>query len=337
MNEPQVPAGPVPDPAAWRSFSTARIPAGMRVEYWEEHNTKALIGLDIRTLEGGSLQAAELNLYFPSLRFASVRGSSQIVERSERLITQHPTGDIALFFALGGEAFFYHSSGMLLLRRGQAVLYDADLPFVRGFSHGVREFVLTIPREEFMRLSHGAPLKEPIVFEFAAGGADLRGDGVAASDAAVTSLASLIDEVFLHPPSDLVDVEQQAFSLLEQLVIRALGTDRQSAYRRALQAIERGFGRPGLDRALVAREAGVSERQLARLFASHGTTFAETVMSHRLRRAETLLVSGSSRPIADIARQCGFTTASHFSQAFKARAGVTPSEVQRAAAAQAGD
>ncbi|GAA4773792.1 helix-turn-helix transcriptional regulator [Citricoccus nitrophenolicus] len=321
-------AGPGPAAAVWKSFSTAQIPAGMRVEHWEEHNTKALIGLDIRTLEGGTLQAEEFNLYFPSLRFASVRGSSQIVERSQRLIAQHPTGDIAIFFALGGEAFFYHAEGMLLLRRGQAVLYDADLPFVRGFSHGVREFVLTLPREEFMRLSHGAPLREPLVFDFAVG------DGGAVGDAAAGSLASLIDQVFIHPPSDLVSVEQQAFGLLEQLVARALGTDRHSAHRRAIQAIERGFCHAGLTRARVARAAGVSERQLARLFAQQGQTFAEVLMSHRLRRAETMLVSGEPASIADIARQCGFATASSFSRAFKAYAGVTPSEVQRAAAAQ---
>ncbi|MEV4900135.1 helix-turn-helix transcriptional regulator [Citricoccus sp. NPDC055426] len=328
MESPQDRAGPDAAAAAWKRFSTARIPAGLRVEYWEEHNTKALIGLDIRTLEGGALQAEELNVYFPSLRFASVRGSSQIVERSQRLIARHPTGDIAIFFALGGEAFFYHADGMLLLRRGQAVLYDADLPFVRGFSHGVREFVLTLPREEFMRLSHGAPLREPLVFDFAAG------DGGAVGDAAATSLASLIDEVFIHPPADLVPVEQEAFGLLEQLVARALGTDQNSAHRRALQAIERGFSHTGLTRAAVAREAGVSERQLARLFARQGRSFAEVVASHRLRRAESLLVSGPSMSIAEIARRCGFSTASSFSRAFRAHAGVTPSEVQRASAAQ---
>jgi AraC-like DNA-binding protein len=322
-------SAPVP-PAAFRSFTTAQIPAGLRMEHWAEHNTKALIGLDIRTLEGEPLRAQELNLFFPSLRFASVSGSSQIVERSEHMIAQHPTGDVAIFFALDGEAFFYHSTGMLMLHRGQAVLYDADRPFVRGFSRGVREFVLTLPHEEFMRLSHGAALKEPIVFDFAADGDAARGE------AAATSLSSLISQAFADPRRDLQVVEQEAFELLERLVARAVGADQRSAYRRAMQAIERDFSQPGLSRAKVARAAGVGERQLARLFAAHGQGFAESLMAYRLRRAEGMIATEPAAAIADIARRCGFATASHFSRAFREHVGVTPSEMQRAEAERRG-
>ncbi|WP_168199883.1 AraC family transcriptional regulator [Citricoccus sp. SGAir0253] len=311
------------------SFSTARIPASHRIEHWEAHNAKALIGLDIRTLEDRPLVAQEINLYFPALRFATVKGSSQIVERSERLIAAHPTGDVAIFFALGGEAFFYHSTGMITLKAGQAVLYDADLPFVRGFSYGVRELVLTIPHQEYFRLSHGRPLKEPVVFEFAPG------PGTPGPDPAATSLAAFIDSALRRPEQDLCSVEQDAFALIEQLVTRAVGTDRESAYRRAVKEIEHRFAEASLDREQVAAAAGVSERQLARLFAARGQSFAEHLLARRLQAAEAWLASDPDASIAEIARRCGFTSPSHFTRRFKERTGVTPSELQRAASMQA--
>ncbi|MFI7480818.1 hypothetical protein ACH9EU_00200 [Kocuria sp. M1R5S2] len=129
-------------------FSTGRVPASHRIEHWASHDAEALIGLDIRTLENSPLMAEEINLHFPARRFARVKGSAQIAERSERLIAEHTTGDVAMFFALGGKAFFQHSTGMILPTAGRAVLHDADQPFVRGFSYGVREPALTVSREE---------------------------------------------------------------------------------------------------------------------------------------------------------------------------------------------
>lgn len=318
--------GTFPSPRS-ASFSTAQIPATHRIEYWESHNTKALIGLDIRTLEDKPLAAEEINLYFPALRFAGVKGSSQIVERSERIIARHPTGDVAIFFALSGEAFFYHSSGMIMLKPGQAVLYDADQPFVRGFSQGLHELVLTVPHEEYVRITHGKPLKEPVVFEFATGG------GSPGRDPAATSLASLINSTLRRPLEDPQRVEQEAFDLVERLLARAVDNDGDSAYRRAMQEIARRYDDVALVRAQVAAAAGVSERQLSRLFAAQGETFAEHVQTHRLQAAEALLVSESRTSVAEIARRCGFVSPSHFSRSFKARFGVTPLELQRAAEA----
>ena len=313
-----------PDAPKVLRFSTARIPVGHRVEHWESHNAKALIGLDIRTIENTPLVAEEVNLHFPAMRFARVKGSSQVVERSEQFIAEHPTGDVAMFFALGGEAFFYHPTGMILLKPGQAVLYDADRPFLRGFAAGLRELVLTIPREEYIRLSHGASLKEPVIFEFSS---------PTGLDPAAAGLASLINSALDRRELDPQQVEQEAFGLVEQLLARARGTS--SAYRLARDVIERRFNSPGLSRADVASAVGVSERQLTRLFAANDESFAERLLAHRLQAAEALLVSNTeaATPISEIAARCGFSSQAHFSRAFKAHTGVTPSELRRAGTA----
>jgi hypothetical protein len=121
------------------------------MELWSAHNEKALIALDIRTMDESPLTAAEINLHLPSVRLAGVRGSAQVIECNESYIRRHPMGIIGVFFALKGEAFFYHPSGVETLRPGQAVFYDVDRPFIRGFHSGVEEMVLTIPARRFCR------------------------------------------------------------------------------------------------------------------------------------------------------------------------------------------
>lgn len=83
-----------------------------------------------------------------------------------------------------------------------------------------------------------------------------------------------------------------------------------------------------LDRTLLARRAGVSVRQLERLFASHlGATIASSYLNIRLARAMTLLKE-TGLPTADVAAACGFVSTSHFSRAFKRRYGSPPSNLR---------
>jgi transcriptional regulator GlxA family with amidase domain len=79
-----------------------------------------------------------------------------------------------------------------------------------------------------------------------------------------------------------------------------------------------------LDRALLARQTGVSVRQLERLFADHlGTTIGSSYLDIRLARAMALLKE-TSLAVMDVAVACGFVSSSHFSRAFKRRYGASP-------------
>jgi AraC-like DNA-binding protein len=306
------------------SFSTSQIPASHRLEHWASYNAQTLMGLDIRTLDSTPLVAEEITLHCPTLRLARVKGSPQVIERSERFIATNPTGNVAMFFALGGEAFFYHSTGMILLKPGQAVLCDLDRPFLRGFSKGVYELVLTVPREEYVRLAHGSSLKEPVIYDFATAA------GSPGRDAAAASLASLTNSALIRQDESNELAEQEALALMEQLLTRTAGTDSRSAYQRALQEIDCRLTDRSLDRAQVAAAAGISERHLTRLFAAQGISFGDYLVSHRLLTAESLLASEPYTPIAEIARRSGFASPSHFARTFKARVGALPSELQQA-------
>lgn len=79
-----------------------------------------------------------------------------------------------------------------------------------------------------------------------------------------------------------------------------------------------------IDVADVADEVGVSREHLTRLFRRRlGLAPAAWLRRERLRQAELLLHDGGP-PLAEVARRCGFATASHFVQAFRRSHGVTP-------------
>ncbi|MER9637907.1 GlxA family transcriptional regulator [Mesorhizobium sp. M0228] len=76
----------------------------------------------------------------------------------------------------------------------------------------------------------------------------------------------------------------------------------------------------------VAQRAGVSRRQLERLFASHiGLPPVRHYLRIRTDHAKRL-IEGTRMPIIDIAMACGFTSASHFAKCFRAFNRMSPQQ-----------
>jgi AraC-like DNA-binding protein len=99
---------------------------------------------------------------------------------------------------------------------------------------------------------------------------------------------------------------------------------------KAKQFISRNAGNADLSPSQIAAHACVSEKYLSRLFTAQGMSVMRYAQSVRLERAARLLAATPWRRnlVAQVAFECGFTSASHFSRAFKERFGVAPSEAQ---------
>ena len=100
--------------------------------------------------------------------------------------------------------------------------------------------------------------------------------------------------------------------------------DRTAALRAAARCfIEDHLADPDLGAARVAAATGISERHLSRVFAADGTTVPRHVLSRRLHLAYAMLAD-PALTVADVAARCGFTSATYFSHAFRARFGLRP-------------
>lgn len=98
---------------------------------------------------------------------------------------------------------------------------------------------------------------------------------------------------------------------------------RHPALLAALEKMEATIEAP-LPRAAVARTAGISPRQLDRLFAADlGTSFGAAYRRLRLDHA-TRLLRQSPLSLAQVAYATGFSSPSHFSRAFRAAYGCPP-------------
>lgn len=78
----------------------------------------------------------------------------------------------------------------------------------------------------------------------------------------------------------------------------------------------------------VADYFAISESTMRRWLAKSGQGFAKTLQNTRLEHGLNLLQS-TDIPISEIAFNCGFKTPSHFSDSFRKRFGIKPSEIRK--------
>ncbi|WP_166462760.1 AraC family transcriptional regulator [Amycolatopsis acidicola] len=312
-----------PDSPRAAAFSTVGLPAAQRLEKWEAYNASALVALACRTINGAPLEATERNLWLPHVEVAQVTGTPHVVERTARQIDRHPSRAVVLYLAMAGEAFFYHDDGVRVLKPGQAVLCDADVPFVRGFAQGLTELVLKVPRPVFDGLSEGTALRTPRVFDIA-GPAGAGGHGYALA----RRLRSMVRG---EAGEDRQLLERELLGLLRTMVCGARAGDTRSQLHAAQAFVERDLTDRNLSAARIAAGIGISERQLSRIFSEHGGV-ARWITDRRLDRAKAMLAAGDDRlSIGEVSHECGFASQSYFARVFKQRFAMTPLEFVRGA------
>lgn len=145
---------------------------------------------------------------------------------------------------------------------------------------------------------------------------DLLNNGFASSLDCLRAEARALDVLarWLRPLTDTVDEARVA-----------LGTDGDPYLDRAVRLLTRDLAAtPSLEE--LSRVLGMSHTRLNRAFKrAFGKTVFSWLRDYRLARARAALKDGH-RSITDIAFQCGFSSASHFSQSFKQCYGCTPVE-----------
>lgn len=86
--------------------------------------------------------------------------------------------------------------------------------------------------------------------------------------------------------------------------------------------LERGWKAPD-----AARELGMSEATLRRNISKEGTSFTEVLRDVRLSFA-LMRIQTTHHPLAEIALECGFSSQSRLSEAFKERFDITPRKIR---------
>ena len=106
---------------------------------------------------------------------------------------------------------------------------------------------------------------------------------------------------------------------------------------RAKQLIARNIGDPGLSVARIAAQLNMSISSLTRALRAQGLSPMRYAWSLRLEHAARLLANAPRSAIGEVAFQCGFANAAHFSRAFKERYEMTPRQYAAGRKAASGD
>jgi AraC-like DNA-binding protein len=146
------------------------------------------------------------------------------------------------------------------------------------------------------------------------------------------SLSSLTIPVYSRQTdflSQMEAVKRRCDEITETLNART-PSDKESFSQSVLSFIDANLNNQNLYSRTVMDRFGISETTLQKIV--HGATgkrFFEYIEEHRLDEAFGLL-HGTSRPVAEIAAQCGFSSYNSFYKAFRRRYRVSPGSLKRA-------
>ncbi|MGI5324125.1 helix-turn-helix domain-containing protein [Actinomadura nitritigenes] len=302
--------------------STEDVAPRERIGFWEDYNRRALVGLSCTSYSERGLVARQANYRLGDVRLADISGNAHAIERTPQVARSAPKDSVFVSLLVKGEAVFLHEHGCLAAAAGDLVVYDTRRPYLFGFSSAMRQFLVDVPRELFVRECMAGGVPAPMLF----------GRGTAREGELVAALRSLLAAPHAADPAR---TRGAVLGVLRTLADgrcggRAAPAEHRSRLIIAGDHIERHLHDPSLAPGEVARVLGVSVRHLGRIFEAAGTTPSRHILERRLQRAhEDLAGGGTARTtIADVAHRWGFSSQAHFARHFRARFGITPSEAR---------
>lgn len=263
-----------------------------------------------------------------NLRFSSVFSTRQRVLRSKARLARSSADDFLLSIQTKGTGRVRQAGRESVQKPGDMVIYDTSRPYELSFDGDFRQLILTMPRAQLLYALPGAEDLTAIA---------VRG-GNAASRLASSYISVLAKQCLEIDSGQRRVANATVFDLLA-MSFAAIQPEQQcgrassSLYNRAIVEIDERLTDPELDPAMIAAVLGISLRYLSLVFAEHDASVSRTIWARRTSRAARDLINPTlaSTSITNIAFSLGFNDTAHFTRAFKAMFGMTPSSYRASA------
>ena len=298
------------------TFDTRVVPPTHRISYWEEQCGEYVVGLTCSSMEADGLQARFRYVDLGAIKLVDIAGHQHVIERLPVHLRTREKDSVFLALLMRGSAFVNRANECVVLNEGDVVLYDTNHPYMHGFPGFMRHVMFEVSGSEFRQRFPGWDLCAARRYD--------------ASVGAGRQISASVDDAQLA--KDLVEIEEKIWNVLRMAQGLSRGAERSTYHSlvmdRVHQFIAANLRDPKLSPEMIAKHAGISVRQLNRLFAGEPDTLCVHIFAMRLDACRTDLRRRDTEQasVSEIAYSWGFRNISHFSRNFRERFGCTPSE-----------
>jgi AraC-like DNA-binding protein len=296
------------------TWSTHHIAPAQRAEFWRGAVCEAFLAMTPNLADCDDFRARLTHTGIERLGFNRVLAPAHGVTRTSLDLSR--AGPDYLFVNLNrsGRGRVRQQGRDHIAPPGELMLIDSALPYRIDLLDGGELLSLAVPRPLLSR-------RVPAV-------GDCVARPLAATPASRLLRAQLLTLAEFDDPLD-AGQESVVSDVLVALAASALSPAAPESAptglaRRVRHLILLHLAEPEFGPAEAAHEAGVSLRSVHACLAREGTTFKTLQLACRLDRARASLAgAGPGVRVADVAADCGFRSAAHFSRRFRARFGIT--------------
>lgn len=295
---------------------------------WEEQVRSTYAGLKMSVRRGSAFSARLRLSDFGRLQLSEVESGPACYERSDELVADAPSDHLLLSLKYSGSGVVEQFGRQAQADSGDILLYDTGAPYRLDFPETYRELVVRIPRSSLVS-------RVAMPERFSA----IRLDG---NSAVARLVARYLRELTVESEALPAAARDRLDSAILDIVAVGLTTvggstvadDGSGHLLRAKTFIRARATEPTLDARRVADALDISVRTLNRAFAAEGESAMKWLSDLRLDSAYAALEGHRTGSVSATAFESGFSDLSHFSRAFKAKFGLTPSEVHRRRSAE---
>jgi len=298
-----------------------------RFAYWRDAVCSSYVPLECETSTpesfNGSIELSRMS----KISTSYVSGSRQVVRRRRSDIGRTTDASFLVSLQLCTRGVLKQAGREAHLRPGDFALYSSIDRYELDLPDGFRQFVLQVPREDFLRRLPNADL---LTGQRVAGDSEI---GTLVHDN-IANLMQLLDgknELMMQCIQDtMVDLFASGLASLSGAKLE-LSVPEQQVMLRAMTFIRANLSNPELDRKMLAKAMGLSVRRLSEIFQADGRSIAATIKKLRMRQVAKDLKNPlfERHSISELSMKWGVYNLQSFSRMFRECFGVSPNEYRQ--------
>ena len=304
-------------------LSTDGLPEKETAPAWQGWMAQLFSGLDT-DLYGDTCFDGHLSVaYAGDVMLTKLDAGRHRVIRDSHRLRDSEAAYLKIVAPWSGHAEVEQYGSKACVSNGSWAIYDTSQPYVVANPQHTEHLIMMVPKQSIAE--RGLRLE------------NLMGRSVGGSAGIARIALQTMRSTYQELDNMTAPLARRAGELLVDMVhlsLQALGgqatavTQKQALYDRICEHVASHVRDPGLSVDQVAEALNCSRRHLHNAFAGRDQSLGGFIQQSRLELCMRELHSPAlaHRTITDIAMGCGFGNSAHFSRAFKAYAGMSPSE-----------